>query len=63
MTIPQTLERAARRGLRVRIVVGGETFEGRVLFASERVVLLAPLGSLPRTSIFVRGITSVEVLG
>lgn len=62
MSLVETLERAAARGDRVRIVVGGETFEGRIMFASERVVLLAQPGSLPKTSIFVRGISNVEVL-
>jgi hypothetical protein len=63
MTIAETLERAAKRNLRVRVHVGGgEVIVGRACFASERVLSLAVRGVFPDCTVFIRAIERVEVI-
>lgn len=62
MTNAESLERAARRNLRVRLRIGGELIVGRVIFANERVASLATRGTFPDTTIFVGAVERVEVL-
>lgn len=64
MTPRETLERAAARGQRVRLILGGETLTGRpCVIVDGRVLLFAPdPGKVPTRALFIRAISAVEVI-